>query len=210
MAKKAIDNGELIKAQIAGFNYEIIKDSKVVARLQKTADEIKQRMKRTLEDVIENGTALSEVKDSLEHGQFEAWVKGEFGLAKRTAELWMSVAERFGAKSATFAHLPIQPSAAYLLASPGVPEKAFKSAIKQAEEGETITLNVAKKIRAEAMGKPKSRRKMTTQKMALKLRGILEQYREMWKPGDLPKLARLLREHADEIAPRQARKKPTK
>ena len=48
----------------------------------------------------------------------------------------MSVAEKF--KSAKIADLPIQPTAAWLLAAPSVLDKARQKAVEKAEAGEEI------------------------------------------------------------------------
>jgi hypothetical protein len=111
----------------------------------------------------------------------------------------MSVAEKF--KSANFAELPIQPSAAYLLAAPAVPDEARQVAIEKAEAGETITFTTAKEIVSEAKKKRKPRRKkpVPTEKLGLRLVKALERYKEKWKPEDLSELARHLREFADEL-----------
>lgn len=70
---------------------------------------IRERVKKTVEDIIEIGTDLLAVKETLEHGHFGPWLKAEFGWSERTAQNFMSVAERF--KSAKIADLSIQPSA---------------------------------------------------------------------------------------------------
>src|SRR5947208_15313192 len=82
------------------------------------------------------------VKEALEHGHFGPWLKAEFGWGERTAQNFMSVAERF--KFAKIADLPIQPSAAYYLAAPSVPDEARQQAIERAEAGEEINTAVAK------------------------------------------------------------------
>lgn len=104
----------------SGFDYAVFEPT-LAEKLQVTADEIRQRLKKTLESTIEIGQALLGVKDALEHGQFLAWLRAEFSWRERTARNFMSVAEHFG-KSAKFADLTIQPSAAYLLAAPSTPE----------------------------------------------------------------------------------------
>jgi hypothetical protein len=102
----------------------------------------------------------------------------------------MAVAEQFG-KSASFADLPIQPSAAYLLAAPAVPDEARQVAIEKAEAGEEITPAVAKEIMAEAKKKRRPRRQkaLATDKLVVRLVNVLERYKERWKSDDLPELA---------------------
>lgn len=55
------------------------------------------------------------------------------------ARNFMSVAKRFGPKSAIIADLPIEPTAAYLLAAPSTLEEAVAVAIQCAENGECVT-----------------------------------------------------------------------
>jgi hypothetical protein len=118
----------------------------------------------------------------------------------------MSVAERF--KSATIADLPIQPSAAYLLAAPAVPDEARQVAIEKAEAGEEITFTTAKEIVAEAKKKARPRRpkKLSTEKLSLRLGSVLERYKERWDSKELAALARQLREFARRWRPCWPRK----
>jgi hypothetical protein len=106
-------------------------------------------VRNSLENIIEIGSELVAVKKALPHGQFGKWLDVEFGWSERTVRNFMDVSQRFG-KSANFADLPIQPSAAYLLAAPSVPDEAWRSAIEMAFEGEQITTKMARKIVAKA------------------------------------------------------------
>jgi hypothetical protein len=85
----------------------------------------------------------------LSHGQFGKWLDVEFGWSERTVRNFMGVAQRFG-KSAKFADLQIQPSAAYLLAAPSALDEARRTALEMAFEGEQITTKMARKIVANA------------------------------------------------------------
>jgi hypothetical protein len=203
--------GELVPV-VVGFNYDLL-ETKVAEQVRSSADRIRERVKKTVEDIIEVGNDLLAVKEALEHGQFGPWLKAEFGWSERTAQNFMSVfgwsertaqnfmsvAERF--KSAKFAELPIQPSAAYLLAAPAVPDEARQVAIEKAEAGEEITFTTAKEIVAEAKKKkrPRRRKAVPTDKLALRLVRALERYKERWNPDDLSELARHLREFAEAL-----------
>jgi hypothetical protein len=182
---------------IVGFNYDKLEPAaRDVAKA--SAERIKAKVKKTLQDVIEIGNDLLAVKKALEHGHFGRWLKGEFGWGERMAQNLMSVAERFGPKSEIIADLTIQPTAAYLLAAPSVPDAAREKAVERAEAGEQITTAVAKKIVAQARKKrPRKRRSLPPEKLAERLLKVLEGYRERWEQGDLPELARQLREFAD-------------
>jgi hypothetical protein len=119
----------------------------------------------------------------------------------------MSVAERF--KSAKIADLPIQPSAAYFLAAPSVPDEARQVAVEKAEAGEEITVATAREVVAEAKKKrrPRRRKPVSADKLGLRLIKTLRRYQERW-PGDPSELARHLREFADALEkPPSGRKK---
>ena len=97
------------------------------------AERIRQTVKRTIEDIIAVGNDLLAVKESLDHGQFGAWIRAEFGWTDRTARNFMAVAEQFGAKSEMISDLKIAPTAAYLLASPSAPDEARQEAVRMAD-----------------------------------------------------------------------------
>jgi len=99
---------------------------------------------RTSQTIWENGRDLLEVKERLEHGQFQKWVESRFPWSYRTAKDMMNVAETF--KSAIVADLEIQTKALYLLAAPSTPQSAREKAIEKAEQGETITHKEAKEL----------------------------------------------------------------
>jgi hypothetical protein len=191
---------------IVGFNYDLL-ESKIAEKVRSTADRIRGRLKKTLEDLIEVGSDLLEVKEALPHGQFGPWLKAEFGWSERQAQNFMSVAERF--KSAKFADLPIQPSAAYMLAAPAVPDEARQVAIEKAEAGQEITFTTAKEIIAEAKKKrrPKRKKLVPTDKLGLRLLKTLERYKERWNQKELSELAHQLREFADSLEGQRSGKK---
>jgi gas vesicle protein len=192
---KQPQKGELV---IVGFNYDLL-EAKVAEQARSSADRIRERVKKTVEDIIDVGNDLLAVKEALPHGQFGPWLKAEFGWSERSAQNFMSVAERF--KSAKFAELPIQPSAAYLLAAPTVPDEARQVAVEKAEAGEEITFAAAREIVAEAKKKRRPRRQkaVPADKLGLRLVKSLERYKERWNPKELSDLARQLREFADAL-----------
>ncbi len=204
MAKQP--KGELV---VVGFNYDLL-ETKLADKLRNAADRIRERVKKTVEDIIEVGNDLLAVKDALPHGQFLPWIKAEFGWSERTAQNFMSVAEQF--KSAKIADLPIQPSAAYLLAAPSVPDEARQKAVEKAEAGEEITFAAAKEIVAEARKKKRPRRQkaIPADKLAGRLVTVLERYRDRWDPKELAELARQLREFADSLESQKGGKKAKK
>lgn len=150
------------------------------------------------------------MKEALPHGQFLPWLRAEFGWSERSAQNFMGVAEKF--KSAKIADLPIQPSAAYLLAAPSVPDEAREKAVEKAEAGEEITFATAKELVAEARKKKRPRRQkpMPADKLAGRLVNALERYRDRWNPKELAALARYLREFADSLDSQTGGKKAKK
>ncbi len=189
-------NGELVPV-VVGFNYDLL-ETKVAEQVRSRADRIREKVKKTVEDIIEVGNDLLTVKEALEHGHFGPWLKAEFGWSERTAQNFMSVAERF--KSAKIADLSIQPSAAYFLAAPSVPDEARQVAIEKAEAGEQITFAAAKEIVAEAKKRrPRRQKPVSGEKLGLRLVQVLERYKEQWNPDDLSELTRQLRDFADAL-----------
>jgi hypothetical protein len=201
--------GELV---VIGFNYDLL-EAKIAEQARSSAERIRDKVKRTIEDIIEVGKDLLAVRDALPHGQFGPWLAAEFGWTERTARNFMAVAEHFGPKTEIISDLTIQPTAAYLLAAPSAPDEALEAAIERAEAGEQITTAVAKEILAETRKKrrPKRKKALSADKLGVRLLKALERYRERWDPKELSELARHLREFADAIEkPRPGPKKPGK
>jgi uncharacterized protein YecE (DUF72 family) len=109
----------------------------------------------------------------------------------------MAVAEAFGAKTEIIADLAIQPTAAYLLAAAFAPDEARQAALERAEASEQITSAVAKEILAETRKqRPRRKKAVPSEKLGLRLVGVLERYKERWNQKELSELARRLREFA--------------
>jgi hypothetical protein len=184
---------------VVGFNYDLL-ETKLADKVRGAADRIRERVKKTVEDIIEVGNDLLAVKEALPHGQFLPWLRAEFGWSERSAENFMSVADKF--KSARIADLPIQPSAAYFLAAPSVPDEARQKAVEKAEAGEEIAFAAVKEIVAEARKKkkrPRRQKRMPAEIPAGILVTVLERYRDRWGPKELAELAHQLREFADSL-----------
>jgi hypothetical protein len=192
---------------VVGFNYDLL-EAKVAELARSSADCIREKVKKTIEDIIEVGNDLVAVRYALPHGQFGPWLRAEFGWTERTARNFMAVAERFGPKTEIISDLLIVPTAAYLLAAPSAPDEAREVAFERAEAGEQITTAVAKEILAEARKKKRPRRQkaMTADKLGLRLVKMLERYKERWNQKELPDMARQLREFADLLEQRGGKK----
>jgi hypothetical protein len=176
----------------------------VAQQVRRATERIRQLVKRTLEDLLAIGKELLAVKQALPHGSFGPWLRAEFGWKDRTARNFMAVAERFGGKTAIIADLPIEPTAAYLLAAPSVPEEASAAAIQRAQNGEHVTVSVAKEI-LHTMRKPPARRErglpaeLSREKLFGELLALLESLRRCWDRRQIEGLARQLREFADSL-----------
>ncbi|MEL6453128.1 MAG: DUF3102 domain-containing protein [Cyanobacteria bacterium J06623_5] len=113
--------------------------------VQQRTGEIRERLRRSAQDVWEIGEKLSDVRSRLKYGQFLAWIKAEFGWSQRTAYNFINVYETFGDRFANLAKVNIATSLLYQLASPSVPEELRAQILRAAEQGETMT---AQELRA--------------------------------------------------------------
>ena len=138
---------QLILVEDAGsitpFDYGVL-DVETRIVVQQRTSEIKERIQRSAQGIIEIGARLSEVRSRLEGNSFDGWLKTEFDWSRRTAYNFIGVHEQFG--RANFAQLDIAASALYLLAAPSTPPEAREEAIERAEAGEKITHQVAQQI----------------------------------------------------------------
>ncbi|MEH2072598.1 MAG: DUF3102 domain-containing protein [Nostoc sp.] len=122
---------------VTGFDYEIL-DSEQRIVIQQRTGEIKERLRRSAQDIWEIGHKLAEVRSQLKHGQFETWLKAEFGWSRRTAYNFINVYEAL-AEPASLAQINIATSALYLLAAPSTPQNVREEILQRAHEGKTIT-----------------------------------------------------------------------
>ncbi|MEL6815242.1 MAG: DUF3102 domain-containing protein [Cyanobacteria bacterium J06598_3] len=113
--------------------------------IQQRTGEIRERLRRSAQDVWEIGQKLSDVRSRLKYGQFLTWIKAEFGWSQRTAYNFINVYETFGDRFANLAKVNIATSLLYQLASPSVPEELREQILRAAEQGDTMT---AKELQA--------------------------------------------------------------
>jgi Protein of unknown function (DUF3102) len=183
----------------AGFDYAVL-ESKVADQMRSAAKSIREKVKRTIESIIEVGNALLRAKDALPHGQFGPWLASEFGWTDRMARRFMDVAEVFGPKSDIISDLAIVPTAAYLLAAPSTPYEARQIALDRAQSGERITPDLAKEIVGAAKIKPARKRGFVPlNKLSLQLARVIDVLRERCDPQEVRELARQLREFVKEL-----------
>lgn len=119
------------------FDYQALTPEQRSLVMQRTG-EIQERLQRSAQDIWEIGQRLADVRSQLKHGQFESWLKAEFGWSRRTAYNFINVYETFGER-ANLAQIDIATSALYLLAAPSTPQDVREQYLEKAKEGEKVT-----------------------------------------------------------------------
>lgn len=132
-----MDSSEKRLKLVMSFNYDSL-DSEQRIVVQQRTGEIKERLRRSAQDIWEIGQKLADVRSRLKHGQFDVWLKAEFGWSRRTAYNFINVFEAFGER-ANLAQISIATSALYLLAAPSTPQEMREEVLQRAKEGEAIT-----------------------------------------------------------------------
>jgi hypothetical protein len=127
--------------------------------VQQCTEQIKERIRRTAQNILEIGQKLIEVKERLGHGKFGDWLRAEFDWSDSAATKFMQVARQF--KSVNFTNLNFAPSALYLLAAPSTPTKVRQQILDRAKHGEVITYAKAKKAVVEAKTTPQEASKFS-------------------------------------------------
>jgi Protein of unknown function (DUF3102) len=130
--KTQASNLHVPEVVISSFDYGLLLDEQRRLVEQKTS-EIRDRLKRSAQDIWEIGESLCEVRLTLKHGQFDAWLKAEFGWSRRTAYNFINVYESFGSR-ANLTEINIATSALYLLAAPSTPDTVRQSVIDEAKK----------------------------------------------------------------------------
>lgn len=121
-----------------GFDYGAV-PADVAAEAREVAALVRQAHARTVETIIAMGRELLRVKGRLDHGQFGRWLDAEFGAGARTAQNYMTAAERFAGKSETVSYLPT--ATVYQLAAPSTPERVRQEVVSLAEAGSPLPLH---------------------------------------------------------------------
>ena len=122
---------------VLGFDYASLGLVQQQHIQQKTV-EIRERLRRSAQDIWEIGQRLVEVRSHLKHGQFDIWLKAEFGWSRRTAYNFISIYETFD-KSATVAQMNATMSALYLMSAPSTSENVRSEILEREQQGERIT-----------------------------------------------------------------------
>ncbi len=133
---------------INDFDYNIL-ESEQRSIVQQKTQEIKERLKRSAQDIWEIGQKISEVRSQISYGHFDKWLKVEFGWSRRTAYNFIQVYEAFPER-ATVAQVSMAASALYQLSSPSIPKEVREEFIKKAKDGEKVTReNIRQALKSE-------------------------------------------------------------
>lgn len=125
------------------FDYGTLDVETRVVVQQKTT-EIKERVRRSREDILAIGERLADIKQRLGHGAFGRWLEVEFGWSDRFAQELMNVARVF--KTELSSDLDITPTALRSLAAPSVPQPARQEAIETARNGNHVGTREVERI----------------------------------------------------------------
>jgi hypothetical protein len=126
---KAHGNALAVRAATLAYDYAAIPEQHREL-VQRAALDIRSRLKRTVEDMIEIGRQLNEVK-ALIPGRFDQWVTAEFGMSRATASEFRNAADRFAENVQNLYLLPV--SVVRRLAAPSVPDEAVAAVIAEAK-----------------------------------------------------------------------------
>jgi CheY-like chemotaxis protein len=147
-----------INKKLSNFNYEQL-DSKTQSFVLQKTELIKKLLKRTAQDIIDIGKYLTEVKQSLQHGQFYPWLDAEFNWTPRTATRFMRAYNKFKSEDLSdLISLPV--SVIYELSTGDVSDETVQETLKLARAGKNVTIRDAKKIKSKQ--KPEKIRETNT------------------------------------------------
>lgn len=136
------------------FDYNALNDKATRATLRTEATAIKAAVKRTHDNIVEIGTRLIHAKELLEHGEFQQWIEGEFGMGYDMAWNFMNASKRFS-KIDFNQLLGLPQTAIFALARPAVDDETRAVALEMAASGDLKTTRDAKDL-IEAAKPPKS------------------------------------------------------
>ncbi len=119
------------------FDYQVLPAASRSIVEQRTG-EIRERLQRSAQDIWEIGQRLADVRAALKHGQFDIWLKAEFGWSRRTAYNFINVYETFQER-ANLAQIDIATSALYLLAAPSTSAELREQSLQEAKSGRKVT-----------------------------------------------------------------------
>ena len=127
-----------------GFDYaDLLPQDAAAAR--DAVVRIRLRTTGMIQHIIEVGQDLIDVKKRIGHGKFLKWMDAEFKMTERTAQRFMAVAEKFGAKYDIVSDL--SPTVLYELAAPSTPDETIDEIVEQARAGKRVTVAEVKKLK---------------------------------------------------------------
>lgn len=103
--------------------------------LSTIADRIRNRLRRTTEDINDTGRDLIAAHEKLK-GRFIAWVEAEFGMTARTAQLYVQAARFAAERYEIISHLP--PTTLYKLSAPSTPDEIKTAVVADLEAGRAV------------------------------------------------------------------------
>ena len=140
-----ISKGDITPA-VNSFDYKDL-DASVISYLRNEASEIKSIMKRTVENTLEMGKKLTEVKKILPHGTFLEWSNREIGLHRSTVAQIMQVWEAFGHRPELICESNLNISIIYMLASRTVNEDFRSQILQLSESEEKLSFDTVKQLK---------------------------------------------------------------
>ena len=170
------------KLATSAFNYEGIEPG-LADSLRKQAERIRDRIKKTIPDIIEIGRDLLAVQESIPYGKFGTWLRAEFGWHERTAQNWMLLATVFGDRSEIVSDLP--QGLLCRLAAKSTPKNIAADVVTKLEQGDPADkvieeakrqIEVARQQRA--LDREKKRRSERASKRTLQRRELEKKERE--------------------------------
>lgn len=116
----------------------------VETRLSEIETEIKQHLKRQVDDVIAIGKLATEAKALIPYGGFTEWIKAKLELTPRLIQGYMRVYERFGNEPKSFRLLKI--ASVLMLASPSTSDGAINEITSRLEQGERFSVEQVESV----------------------------------------------------------------
>ncbi len=118
-----------------------------ISEADKIGEDLKGRLKRTVEDMVAIGQGLNKIKEILPHGHFVPYIERNFDLTHQSANNFMNVANRFSEDPQM---LGFSPTILYELAQPSTPAEVIEAVKAKKASGEAVTVAEVKQMKQEA------------------------------------------------------------
>lgn len=123
---------ETVSVSAVRYNYEGIAEADAI-EIHKIVRRIRTRERNLVTDMLATGADLIAVKSKLRHGQFKDWLKAEFDLAERSAQVYMRAAQVFNTMP-DVAHV-LGPASIRRLSAKSTPDHVRESVIRDVRSG---------------------------------------------------------------------------